>query len=371
MLALLMTCLTVHTAPPSTVPLPAEVRKAAAQALDRGTGFLAATQRDDGSWTLNNAPDPALTALAIKCLIRHPHYGASHAAVRRGLDAIRRTARSDGGIHPEGSGLRNYYTSVCLMALAAADDPADRDIINRAQAFLKNLQWDETESIDARNSWYGGAGYGKHKRPDLSNTQMMLEALRQSGLPPEDPAYQKALKFIERCQMLSASNDQPFARAADDGGFIYTPVGEGESKAGVEITEGRQRLRTYGSMTYAGFKSYLYADLAHEDPRVQAAFEWIRAHYTLEHNPNMPQQQSAEGLYYYYQVFAEALQVWGESVIVDAAGKPHIWRAELCNQLIKRQRPDGSWVNEADRWYEGNPYLVTAYAVLALQTALE
>ncbi|MCH7925963.1 MAG: hypothetical protein IIC51_10560 [Planctomycetes bacterium] len=38
--------------------------------------------------------------------------------------------------------------------------------------------------------------------------------------------------------------------------------------------------------------------------------------------------------------------------------------------LVSLQRDDGSWVNDADRWYEGNPQLVTAYALLALQTAL-
>jgi squalene-hopene/tetraprenyl-beta-curcumene cyclase len=36
---------------------------------------------------------------------------------------------------------------------------------------------------------------------------------------------------------------------------------------------------------------------------------------------------------------------------------------------LSLQRENGSWLNEADRWYEGNPHLVTAYAVLALQTA--
>ena len=93
----------------------------------------------------------------------------------------------------------------------------------------------------------GGAGYGKNKRPDLSNTQLMLEALKQSGLPSSDPTYKKALKFIERCQMLSQTNDQPFARGARNGGFIYTAANNGESKAGPEFEAGRQMLRSYGS----------------------------------------------------------------------------------------------------------------------------
>ena len=34
--------------------------------------------------------------------------------------------------------------------------------------------------------------------------------------------------------------------------------------------------------------------------------------------------------------------------------------------VAKRQKPDGSWVNESDRWMEGDANLVTAYVILAL-----
>jgi squalene-hopene/tetraprenyl-beta-curcumene cyclase len=83
----------------------------------------------------------------------------------------------------------------------------------------------------------------------------------------------------------------------------------------------------------------------------------------------MPAQQSLEGLYYYYHVFAKALAAWGEPAVVDPHGKHHDWRRDLIDELARRQRDDGSWVNAADRWQEGNPNLVTAYAVLALQAA--
>jgi squalene-hopene/tetraprenyl-beta-curcumene cyclase len=58
-------------------------------------------------------------------------------------------------------------------------------------------------------------------------------------------------------------------------------------------------------------------------------------------------------------------------VIRDAEDRPHDWRAELCERLIALQKPDGSWVNANDRFAEGDPHLVTAYAILAMQTALE
>ncbi len=351
--------------------LSTKARHDAQAAIDRGLAFFKATQRADGGWESMDRSDPAITAMVGKCFIQHKNFGPSHPLVQKALALILTFRHDDGGIYTEGLGLRNYYTSVCLMALAAAKDEKYKPHISKAQSFLKNLQWDEVEDIDESNPWYGGAGYGRNKRPDLSNTQMMLEALKQSGLATTDPTYKKALKFIQRCQNLSASNDQAFARGANDGGFVYTPANGGESKAGTVMVEGQPRLRSYGSMTYAGFKSYLYADLDRNDPRVQAALKWIQRHYTLDHNPNMPGEQSLQGLYYYYHVFARALRAWGEPVIADGKGVKHSWREDLCRKLISLQNKDGSWVNTADRWYEGNPALVTAYAVLALQTALE
>lgn len=351
--------------------LEADTRRQTSAVVQRGIEFLVAAQQTDGGWMQQGRTDPAITALAIKSIAQSPRYGPTHSSVRRGLKFILSYVHADGGIYVDGLGLRNYYTSVCLMALAAVGDPPHGEAIANAQQFLKRLQWDEGEDHDRTSSWYGGTGYGRQKRPDLSNTQMMLEALKQSGLPSTDPVYRKALTFITRCQMASEVNDQPFVGAGGDGGFIYTPANGGESKAGTEIVEGKPRLRTYGSMTYAGFKSLLHADVDRNDPRVLRALSWIWSHYTLDHNPNMPNARSGEGLYYYYHVFAKALQAWGEEKIVDPHGGVHHWQTDLCRKLIELQRPDGSWSNDADRWYEGNPYLVTSYAILTLQTAME
>jgi squalene-hopene/tetraprenyl-beta-curcumene cyclase len=57
--------------------------------------------------------------------------------------------------------------------------------------------------------------------------------------------------------------------------------------------------------------------------------------------------------------------------IEDASGASHDWRKELVAALVKRQRPDGSWKNEVERWEESNETLATIYAVLALEEALK
>lgn len=340
------------------------------QSINEGLRFLVAGQQADGGWQAFGKSHIGVTALAIKCLIQDEQYGSKHSRVKRGIDFLLRHVQPDGGIYDPTEGMRNYHTSVTLMALSATNNPVYKKQIKDAQHFLKKLQWDGGEGHEASSPWYGGVGYGRHKRPDLSNTQMMLEALQQSGLSADDPVYQKALKFVSRCQMLAETNDQAFAEESVDGGFVYTPANGGESKAGTQIVNDKPKLRSYGSMTHAGFKSMLYAHVDRNDIRVKQAIEWIRKHYTLDHNPNMPQEQSKEGLYYYFHTFARAMKAWGEEKILDRHNVPHDWRNELCNKLLSLQREDGSWVNEADRWYEGNPHLVTAYAVLSIQTAL-
>jgi squalene-hopene/tetraprenyl-beta-curcumene cyclase len=359
------------------------LQRQAEQAILRGSQFLIANRLRDGGWPImaaGEASDPAITAIVGQAFAQQPAFGPDHAVVRQALQVVLSHAQPDGGIYtPQMQNLKNYYTSVALMFLSSVRDsyPRAHAALDKAQQLLIGLQWDQTKRDNEDNviaeshAWFGGAGYGEHQRPDLSNTQMMLEALHQSGLPADHPVYQKALRFIGRCQMLSQANDQPFARGADDGGFIYTPVGGGESKAGTVDVGGVPRLRSYGSMTYAGFKSMLYADVGRDDVRVQRALDWIRSHWTLDANPNMPGEHSQEGLYYYYHVFARAMAAWGQPQITDKAGRAHDWRAELVQALLRRQQDDGSWVNDADRWEEGNPYYVTALAVLSLQTAID
>ena len=113
----------------------------------------------------------------------------------------------------------------------------------------------------------------------------------------------RALVFVSRCQNLeSEHNTLAFAKKnPDDGGFIYTAAAGGQSPAGQTPNGG---LRSYGSMTYAGLKSMIYAGVRADDPRVKAARKWIQQHYDLSSNPGMGQA----GLYYYYQTVAKALE---------------------------------------------------------------
>ncbi len=328
------------------------------QMRQRGIEYLRLHQNEDGSWS-----EPRVigfTALVVSALLENG-LSPKEPVVEQGLNFLLKHAQPDGGIyHPE-TKHRNYETSITLMALVEANrDGKYESHITRAQKFLKGLQWDESEGLSEKDPAYGGAGYGTHSRPDLSNTQFMLEALMKSGLSVDDPAFQKALLFVSRCQNLDSEHNQtPFASRVNDGGFYYTPAAGGSSQAGTTPTGG---LRSYASMTYAGLKSYLYAGVSKDDPRVKAAREWLQAHYSVSENPGMGEQ----GLYYYYHVFGKTLATLGVEKFASQDGQLHDWRKDLADKLRLEQQPDGSWINKSDRWYEGDPALVTAYALLAL-----
>lgn len=208
--------------------------------------------------------------------------------------------------------------------------------------------------------FYGGAGYGRHQRPDLSNTQFFLDALKATGKAADDPAIQKALVFVSRCQNLeSEHNTLPFASKNLDGGFIYTAATQ-QSMAG-ETPDGG--LRSYASMTYAGLKSMLYAGLTKDDKRVRAAVDWLGKHYSVAENPGL----GADGLFYYYKTMSKTLKVMGEDEFTDENGKKHDWRGDLVTMLLEKQRPDGSWLNDASkRWMENDPNLVTGFVLMVL-----
>jgi squalene-hopene/tetraprenyl-beta-curcumene cyclase len=348
--------------------------------------FLHAKQHASGGWmigaeaTPTDQPDKpapvstAVTALVVKALVQADPKALEKEAAQKALRFVMRAKKPDGSF--EAGSLSNYVTSAVLSALSAVGDHDERaGTIAETVNWVQANQWDQSEGLSPRQDWFGGAGYGNHGRPDLSNTQMMLDALYDAGLSPDEAAFQRALAFASRTQNLKATNDA--AWAGNDGGFIYTPANGGESMASEAAGEGRygekiaagqpRSLRSYGSMTYAGFKSMFYAGLSQDDVRVRAAYDWLRNHWTFEENPGLGQQ----GLYYYYHTLARALRIAQQHTIEDVKGAKHNWREELIQALLKRQSEDGSWVNTADRWMEGDPVLVTAYSVLALEEALK
>jgi squalene-hopene/tetraprenyl-beta-curcumene cyclase len=349
--------------PPSgNISLRNEVR----HAIDKGVAWLSKNQAAEGYWS---TPDhPAVTALALVAITgaRGEDSPAESRTLEKGYEYLLGCVQPDGAIYgkPE---LINYNTAVSMLALLAANRSEYDSVIRNARRHLIGLQ---SASEDV---FGGGIGYGgTYKHSDMSNTMQALEALYHSRHLVKDQSsavpdlnWEAAISFIQNCQNLPSHNKQSWA--SDDpqnkGGFVYFP---GHSMAGeTNLPSGRVALRSYGSISYAGLLSYIYADLRRDDPRVRAVFEWLENNFTLEENPGMGPQ----GLFFYYHTMAKALSIYGVDSLGNESGRVVNWREALALKLIDLQQADGSWVNTNGRWWEKDPALVTSYALICLEIA--
>ena len=362
-------------------PVPLTLVLEGRASVERGIGFLLDKQMADGSWL----GSPAVTALACMALHqgRAPKYGVTRQlATEKGRRLLLSNARDDGAICPEDRSYANYCTAICLTALGVLANPTDVEVMRKARHFLIRSQLDEDHAehpTAASDPFYGGIGYGSDgpTRPDLSNTQWALEALYVTDHLAREPfvqgetearetdlAWGKALQFLAAVQNVEKTTTGTWTVTdSKDGGFFYRP---GASKASEKL-EDSESLRSYGSMTYAGLKSMVYAQLTRDDARVRAAIDWARKHYTLDENPGM----GPEGHYYYLNTFAKALAAYGDEVLQTPDGTSHRWRAELVRKLLQLQKGEGQWANDkSGRWQESLPELVTSYALISLEIAL-
>ncbi len=359
-------------------PVSDSLANEARAAINRGMDWLVARQAADGSWS--NPDFPALTALPLWALVQSG--SAETAAVDRAVAHILSSVNPDGSICrtpreiKKGGGLCNYNTAIAMVALNAVGRPELVPVVQKARTVIAGTQHKGDDTYE------GGMGYDPSTgRPyaDLSNSYMAYEAmrltenvedLRKDGDARADLDWAAAQKFVQRVQNLPGSNDQPWA--SDDpeerGGFAYKP--DSSMAGAVTNADGTIRLRSYGSMTYAGLLSFIYAKVDKDDERVKSAFDWSAKHFTLEENPGM----GLQGLFYFYHVLSKALAAHGSEVIVKADGTRIAWREELIKKLISLQMIEadgtGYWVNSEGRWWEADPVLVTSYALLALEIAL-
>jgi squalene-hopene/tetraprenyl-beta-curcumene cyclase len=340
------------------------------QSVSRGRRWIESQQDASGAWS--EPKNPAITALALMSILRAEGSDPSAAgAIEKGFRFLRSNVQADGGVYSEG--LSNYNTAISLLAFLKLGDPMDAVLIKNARDFLVKQQAEQM----MRPELNGGIGYGpsgvspKRQHPDLDNTLVSLEALRSCELADSSREnigkrgtldWAAAIAFVSRCQNLPSSNPAEWVSRSESerGGFVYYP---GFSNAGeVEEQGGRKALRSSGSMSYAGLLSFIYADVSREDPRVQAALDWLRQNFTLEENPGLGRQ----GLYYYYHLMAKALTA-SKTTTLQSSGKSHDWARELAIELINRQQSAGFWVNDTGRWMEKDSVLVTAYGLLTLE----
>lgn len=343
-------------------------------AVERALGWLVSVQGAAGEWS--NAAHPAISALVLNAMdgavagLKLPRE-RFELARKRGMAFLRSCVKPDGGIYAES--LTLYNTALSLTALLRSGDPTDRAVTDRAAAFVAAQQ---ARGMD-RPELDGGIGYGptgvspKRQHPDLDNTLVALEALRahadsrkadERGAAVAGLDWKAAADFVGRCQNLKSGNAGVWVseEGGNRGGFVYYP---GFSNAGAqELAGGRTALRSYGSMSYAGLLSFVYAEIPRGDERMKAALQWLSENYTIEENPGLGKQ----GLFYYFYLMTKALSVSSVEELRTKEGKRVAWARPLALRIMDLQSAEGWWENDVARWMEKDRVLVTAYCVTAL-----
>lgn len=351
----------------------------------KGVNYLILQQDKEGFWKdPAGSGDVAITALALVSIGTSRKYRKLYwDNIKKGLEFLVKNQQSDGGFYQKDKTpfFVTYPTALSILALKTIAPREYNKNIRKAAVFLSNKQYSEDyKDLKESDPNYGGWAYGGSREKegkdtvDLSNTAFAIEALRKAGLPKDSVVWKRVLKFVSRTQNFSETND--LTVAVDDGGFVYAP---NVSKAGeIRGAENKKGPKSYGSMTYAGLLSFIYAFVDKNDQRVKAAFSWIRKNYTLDENPGLATTDKPalgkQGLFYYYQAFAKALYHYGDNCFlsINEARTGYInrcWPKDLVDKLSSLQQGNGSWKNEVDRWWESYDVLTTTYSLIALNYA--
>jgi squalene-hopene/tetraprenyl-beta-curcumene cyclase len=346
--------------------------------------FLLDRQSPDGAWRSDTygafKEGDALTPLVLHSLQAVPADAAVRAAIWKGTAFLAALAEPGGGIDGGPYGLNYPVYTAALTVLALSRASGHEAARATWLAYLRERQLTEALGWQPADVEYGGWGYaaGLPRKPapghpappytesNLSATVVALEALRAADCAGDDPALARALRFVCRCQNFA---DDPALHdpAFDDGGFFFIPGDPLRNKAGPAGTDrsGRQRFASYGSMAADGLRALLACGLAHGDARVQAARRWLADNFAVAVHPGrFPAGREAlrASVYFYYcWSVAQALTACGADAILTPAG-PLRWAEALGAELCRRQRPDGSWSNDAVEVREDDPILATALA---------
>jgi len=311
--------------------------------ISKGLQYLRNNQMSNGSWD----DSVAITGLAALAFLNNG-IKESDTDVSQAIQYICNNVQTDGSIT---NWYSNYDTSIAILALKATRNNSYLNIISHAKDYLLTIQEDEDQGATPSDWFYGGWGYGFTSAwADLSNTQwtlMALDAAYNALNLSKGPAnwIVNATYFLEDCQN-------------SDGGLTYNSIGTFNSG------------NSYNSMTYAGIWSYCLLGLSHSDTRITGALNWLKSHYSVTEN----QPFGDFALYYYYVSMAKAFAMLGIDTFIDNNNISHNWFVELSKVLITSQLQDTNdpnaayWVNSNSSEMEYNANLVTAYALLALET---
>ncbi len=298
----------------------AEITPASRQAVERGLAHLAQMQAADGHFTGSaygrNVAVASLSCMAFMADGNLPDRGPYADVVRRGVDFVLDSSTPTGLIAAETSHGPMYGHGFATLMLAEvyghSDDPRLRDALIKAVRLIVHTQNHE-------GGWrYQPAPYDA----DISVTicqVMALRAARNAGIVVPAETMDRAIVYVRLCQN------------PEDGGFRYM-------------------LRPGASAfprSAAGVASLYYAGV-YDDPAVFHGLAYLQPFRGSD--PDEPFGHFHYGHYYAAQAMFLAGGDWWRD-----------WFPAVRDNLVRAQRPDGSWTSN-----HGSSY-ATAMSLLVLQ----
>jgi len=362
------------------------------QALASAARFLLGCQSADGSWQSDVygpfKDGPSLTPMVLRTLLALPATKDIEAGCDKGAAYLAARVQSDGTIDvgPYGLAYPVYTSAGAVQVLSQPSNVHYRKARDAWLLYLRERQLTEDLGWKPADKPYGGWGYSPRlpRKPNageplppltesnLSATLFALEALQAAGLKSDETAFRKALVFVQRCQNYA---DEPKREAAfDDGGFFFIYDDPVRNKAGVAGKDrtGRERYVSYGSTTADGLRALLLCGQPLDDPRVVAALSWLEANFRGDGHPGNyaeDREHNRGAVFYYYCCsVAQALRAARVEELRTPRGGKVRWAEVLVDELMQRQRKDGSWSNSLVPQREDDPLVATSLATLALVT---
>lgn len=345
------------SSPPPAPPSPVERIDIA---MRRGGEFLVTRQQPDGAWrskTYAALRDGwSVSPLVTLALRMSPQEGSIPGAYRRGVEYVAGLAPAGRVRRPPEVGYPLHAYAIGALVLGAPDHKVRfRGEHAALLGAIRELQLDADRGWPETDVSFGGWGYATDARrvtdgelptANLSATVLAMGALQLGGATVDDPALVRARGFVERCQNR-------------DGGMFFSPAELGANKAGSD----GNGPRSYGSMTADGIRALLRTGRPIDDPTLSAAARYLARVFDATKNPGAfpPGDEVRRASSYYYWA-------WTAAHVARHLGKRQ-WAEEIAEELLKRQRADGSWRNDATEMREDDPLVATSFALAALGLA--
>ncbi|MEM8946528.1 MAG: prenyltransferase/squalene oxidase repeat-containing protein [Planctomycetota bacterium] len=294
------------------------------QAIERGLDYLVARQLDDGSFGTSGYPrNVAVCALGGMAFLANgstPTRGAHAEQIDRCIDYLLEHTGEDGFIAAPDATSRGpmYGHGFATLFLCEVYGVS-------AQTELRDRLGQAVEVIVGSQNEAGGWRY--QPRPndaDLSVTVcqvMALRAARNAGIAVPRQTIDRAINYVKACQN-------------DDGGFRYMLSGSDQQSQFPRSAAGVVAL--YNAGIYQG-------------EEIEQGLDYLKQFQADTEQPRR------EGFYFYAQYY-------GVQAMWHAGGdRWNQWFPAIRDELVARQRADGSWVDSICAEYG------TAMACIVLQ----